>query len=97
MRDMASQSARWMETLPGEIRQVCRQLARAPGFALMVIVMMAAGIGVSIAIFSIVRNVLLRPLPYRDPSTLVQVISMSRKSGDSYGFGWAPLRDAYDW
>ena len=97
MRDMASRSARWLEGLAREIRQVCRQLGRAPGFALMVIVMMAAGIGVSTAIFSIVRNVLLRPLPYRDPSTLVQVISMSQKSGDSYGFGWAPLRDAYDW
>jgi putative ABC transport system permease protein len=86
-----------MGSLLGELHQVCRRLGRAPGFALMVIVMMAAGIGVSTAIFSIVRNVLLRPLPYRDPNTLVQVISMSRKSGDSYGYGWAPLHDAYDW
>lgn len=97
MREMASRSTRWMEGLPGELRQICRQLGRAPGFALLVIVMMAAGIGVSTAMFSIVRNVLLRPLPYRDPSTLFQVISMSRTSGDSYGYGWAPLRDAYDW
>ena len=86
-----------MEGLPGELRQVCRQLWNVPSFTLMVIVMMAAGIGVSTAIFSIVHNVLMRPLPYADPNTLVQVISVSRKSGDSYGYGWAPLRDAYDW
>lgn len=95
MRDMALPSPRWMAGLPGEFRQICRQLGRAPGFALMVVVMMAAGIGVGTAIFTIVRNVLLRPLPYRVPGRLMQVISMSRKTGDSYG--WAPLRDAYDW
>jgi predicted permease len=97
MSGVASRGARWVGALPGEVRQVCRNLGRVPGFALLVIVMMAAGIGVSTAIFSIVRTVLLRPLPYRDPSRLVQVISMMRKSGDSYGYGWAPLRDAYDW
>lgn len=92
---MTSQSARWMESLPVELRQVCRQLGRAAGFSLVVIVMMAAGIGVSTAIFSIVRNVLLQPLPYHDPGSLVQAISISRKTGESHG--WAPLRDAYDW
>ena len=97
MRGMASQFARWMDGARGDLRQVCRQLGKAPGFAAVVILMMAAGIGVSTAIFSIVRSVLLRPLPYRDPNALVQVISMSRRSGDSYGYGWAPLRDAYDW
>jgi putative ABC transport system permease protein len=95
MRHMASRSARWLESLPGDLRQVCRQLGRAPSFALIVILMMAAGIGVGTAIFSIVRNVLLLPLPYQDSGRLMQVISMSRKTGDSYG--WAPLRDAYDW
>jgi putative ABC transport system permease protein len=95
MRHMASRSARWLESLPGDLRQVCRQLGRAPSFALIVILMMAAGIGVGTAIFSIVRNVLLLPLPYQDSGRLMQVISMSRKTGDSYD--WAPLRDAYDW
>jgi putative ABC transport system permease protein len=95
MKSVALQSARRMEDLPRELRQICRQLVKAPGFALVVIGMMAAGIGVSTAIFSIVRNVLLQPLPYNDPNGLVQLISMSRKTGESHG--WAPQRDAYDW
>ncbi len=95
MKDIASPSALWMNGLPGDLRQVCRQLRRVPGFALVVIVMMAMGTGVSTAIFSIVRNVLLQPLPYRDPGSLVQAISVSRKTGESQG--WAPMHDAYDW
>ena len=74
-----------MGSLPGELRQVCRQLSKSPGFALVVICMMAGGIGVSTAIFSIVRNVLLQPLPFQDPGSLVQVISMSRKTGSLTG------------
>ena len=96
MRDIASRSGRWFEALRGDLRQVCRQLGKAPGFAVVVIVMMAAGMGISTAIFSVVRNVLLRPLPFRDPGRLVQLVSMSAKTGGTYRWT-APLRDAYDW
>src|SRR5579862_4872841 len=68
MRDTASRGARWMGSLLSDFCQVCRRLGMAPGFALLVTVIMAAGIGVSTGIFSIVRNVLLRSLPYRDPN-----------------------------
>ncbi|MGA7258626.1 MAG: ADOP family duplicated permease [Terracidiphilus sp.] len=93
---MASRLAGWMEGLRSDLRLACRQLGKAPGFAVVVVLMMAAGIGVSTAIFSIVRNVLLRPLPYRDPGRLVQLVTMSRKTGEQ-GRWTAPLRDAYDW
>jgi putative ABC transport system permease protein len=96
VRDMASQSARCMESFPRDLRQAFRQLGKARGFATVVILMMAAGIGVSTAIFSIVRNVLLEPLAYREPGRLVQVISMLGKSPVPYRWT-APLRDAYDW
>jgi hypothetical protein len=48
-------------------------LARRPRFALLVIVMLALGIGASTATFSIVDAVLLRPLPYKDAHRLVVI------------------------
>ena len=48
-----------------------RVLRRSPGFALLCIGIMAVGIGANTAVFSIVNAVLLKPLPYREPSRIV--------------------------
>ncbi|HUF26745.1 MAG TPA: ABC transporter permease [Gemmatimonadaceae bacterium] len=54
-----------------EFRYAVRSLARARGFALTVVLTLGLGIGANTAIFSVVRGVLLKPLPHRDGDRLV--------------------------
>jgi putative ABC transport system permease protein len=84
------------ESLRGDLRQAWRQIYRAPAFSGTVVLLLAAGFGVSVAIFSIVRNVLLNPLPFHDPGRLVQIVSWWPKTGDQNGWS-APMKDALDW
>src|SRR5260370_8035922 len=48
-----------------------RNAIRRPGFTLLVVLTLALGIGVNSAVFALLDGVLLRPLPYRDPSRIV--------------------------
>ena len=54
-----------------DLRYAIRSLSRARGFALTVILTLGLGIGANTAIFSVVRGVLLKPLPHRDGESLV--------------------------
>jgi predicted permease len=85
-----------IESIWGDLRQAWRQILRAPAFGATVVLVLAAGFGISVAIFSIVRTVLLSPLPYNDPDRLVQIVSWWPKTGDQNGWS-APLADALEW
>jgi predicted permease len=69
----ATWSWNWLEGLFRDVRFSLRTLSRSPGFAVIAIVVMALGIGANVALFTVVRSVLLKPLPFRDPSRLLML------------------------
>jgi putative ABC transport system permease protein len=71
----------WWEGWTQDLRFGARQLLRAPGFFAVAVVTLALGIGASSAIFSVVRGVLLRPLPYPDPGNVVQLWQVGETGG----------------
>ena len=63
----------WLDQLRQDARFGLRALMRRPGFAMVAILTLGAGMGATTAIFSLIDSVLLRPLPYRDPGRLTLV------------------------
>ena len=59
-----------------------RSLAANPAFTLTAIAVLAIGIGANSTMFSVIKAVLLRPVPWKDPDRLVLVQEARRESGD---------------
>ncbi len=74
-----------MQKLLMDLRYVLRQFAKAPGFTLIAVLMLAFGIGATTAIFSIVEAVLLRPLPFPQSDRIM--VLADRLAGVDIGGG----------
>jgi hypothetical protein len=88
---------RWMlwDQLSRDIRQAVRLFWRRPAFSAIVVLTLAVGIGATLAIFSIINAVLLRPLPYKDPGRLAML--WSEDSAHGLQEGRVSLLNFADW
>ena len=73
-----------LDRLARDVGHVLRMLRRAPGFAVAVILVMALGIGAVTAMFTVVRSVLLKPLPFGDAERLVTLYEQSSDGKSPY-------------
>jgi len=73
-----------MRTLLQDLRHALRQLRKAPGFTLTVVLTLALGIGTTTAIFTLDYDVMLKPLPYRDAGQLVVLQEQVAEFRDLY-------------
>ena len=78
-----------LDALAHDVRYALRWLSRSPGFAIVAILSLGVGIGCNTAIFAVVDALLLRPLPVRDPSRLVDLYT-SGADGDTYSTNSLP-------
>jgi predicted permease len=80
--------------LSNDLRFAVRSLTRARGFAITVILTLGLGIGANTAIFSVVRGVLLRPLPHKDGDRLIYLRqSVKGPGGDNVAFSVPEILD----
>ena len=68
-----------MDTLISDVRFALRSLLRSPSFAITAVLALGLGIGSTAGVFSLLEGVVLRPLPYRDPSRLVTIWDTNRE------------------
>ena len=91
---MNSPMGRWLGWLSQDARLGVRRLREAPGFAAIVIVTLALGLGASTALFSVVDAVLLRPLPFAQDESLVMLYASNPdKSIPRFGVSYPDYRD----
>ena len=89
-----------VENLLRDLRISVRTLLRSPGFSLIAVLVMALCIGAATSLFTVVRSVLLKPFPFRDPEQLVMIYEhFSAPSMNAQGFNYNPVApaDYYDW
>ena len=84
------------ESLIQDVRFGLRLLFRRPAFTIVIVVVLALGIGANTAMFSIVDAVLLRPLPYRDSDRLV-LVWQSSKEHRTTGEWFNTYREFEEW
>jgi predicted permease len=95
----SSWSWNWLDKSWRDLRYGARTLRRSPGFALVAVIVMALGIGATTSLFTIVRSVLLKPLPFPESDKLVMVYEHFRHGNSDGSFNYNPVApgDFHDW
>jgi putative ABC transport system permease protein len=102
LRDQTRAAWSWngLESLLRDLRYGVRTLRRTPSFTFVAVAVIALCIGASTSLFTVVRSVLLRPLPFRDPGRLVMLYEHFRApelNQPKYNFNPVAPADYYDW
>jgi predicted permease len=89
-----------LDKLGRDLKYGIRTLARTPGFSLIAIAVMTLCIGATTSLFTVVRSVLLRPLPFRDPAKLVMIYEHfrdARSNQEGFNYNAVAPADFLDW
>jgi putative ABC transport system permease protein len=89
-----------LESLLRDLRISVRTLFRSPGFSIIAVLVMALCIGATTSLFTLVRSVLLKPLPFRDPDQLVMIYEHFRDpsmNAQQFNYNAVAPADYYDW
>jgi putative ABC transport system permease protein len=99
MRDQARATWNWfsLESILRDLRLATRTLLRTPGFTIIAILVMALGIGANIALFTVVRGVLLKPLAFKDPDRLVALRESESHRDGFHNFLPVDAGSFYEW
>jgi hypothetical protein len=93
--ELASMRARPVDAVTSDIRFALRGLRRSPGFAAVVMLTLALGIGATTAIFTVVDAVMLRPYPYADMNRIV-MLNETTRNGQSLSIAWQNFQDWHE-
>ena len=89
-----------LENFVRDVRISVRTLFRSPGFSMLAMLVMALCIAATTSLFTVVRSVLLKPLPFRDPDQLVMIYEHFRDPGmnsEEFNFNSVAPADYHDW
>ena len=87
---------RFVEQFWRDLDHSARMLLKRPGFTFVAIVTLALGIGANTAIFSLVRGVLLRPLPFSEPERLIGIRESKVGEGHNNPMAWRSFAEFRD-
>jgi predicted permease len=87
----------WLESLLRDVGYAARTLRRSPGFTIVSILILAAGIGANTSLFTVVRSVILRPLPFPESNRLVVLHRLEVAGNLDTENETLAAGDFYDW
>ena len=96
-RHRDARSFAWIDAFRCDVVYALRAARNGRGFALLVVAVLALGIGANTAVFSVVNAILLKPLPFHDPDRIVTLATSLVGHEPGPLFGQIANADFYDW